>query len=135
MAIETVGLTHSLLSSGGSTGDQYKAIVATSSASSRGYATVAVRGGKLTGILMGNSTQAVYQKYQYAGIAKVAAGDSSGMDTAITEGIKVVASSKGQAVPSTAINLSLIGIALTNLATGSTGIIDVQLTIGAASTA
>ncbi len=68
------------------------------------------------------------------GVTKMVAGDSSGMANAITLGTRVVASSVGTAVPSTAAGQHVIGIAYGTLAASATGIIPVALTIGAIST-
>ena len=134
MATQVTGIVTSLLSSGQAASAQYKCIVATSSASDGGFAVVAVRGAKLSGILQDNTTEAVSMAVMHTGVAKVAAGDSSAMPTAITQGVRVVASSNGQAVGSTAAGQFLIGIARESLATGSTGFISVQLDIGAITT-
>ena len=135
MAFEKLTLTDSLLSSGGSTGDLYKIVVATSSNQSGGYAVVAVRGAQWTGILQGNSTEQVAQTIGYTGISRVAAGASSGMDTAITEGSIVISSTVGQVVPATSAGVAFpVGYALETLTTGSTGVIAVLLTPGARTT-
>jgi len=59
------------------------------------------------------------------GVTKVAAGDSSAMAVGILVGTQLEASSIGQAIPSTAGQISHAGCgyALQPLATGSTGII------------
>lgn len=133
MSFEIPGIDLSLQSSGGRSGDQYKAVFATSSAGSSGYAVVAAIGNKLIGVLQENSTEITPQRVRVSGVSKVAAGDSSGMETAITQGLAVVASSKGQAVPISSQGQSLIGYALESLSTGSTGIIAVLLAVGAKS--
>lgn len=136
MAYEIPILTHTLVSTGGSTSDQYKVVVATSSGGEGdGYAKVAVRGSKWTGILQEHSTEAAGMTIMSYGISKVAAGDSSAMENAITAGGWVVASSQGQAVPSTAVDLVALGQALESLSTGSTGVISVLLMPGARTTA
>lgn len=117
----------SLLSSGGSTTDQYKAVFATSSASAGGYAVVGTRGKRATGVLQENSTEATRQRVMVLGVTKVAAGDSSSAPVAIAEGALVLASSKGQAVASTSTGDAsgdwALGYALDALAAASTGII------------
>ena len=129
-SFEHPGETISLLSSGGSTGDQYKAVFATSSASAGGYAVVAARGGKLIGVLLGSSTEAVFQTVQVSGVAKMQAGDSSGNAVGVIEGGQVSVSSNGQAVFSTgAAQEYIAGSALSPMATDSTGIIPVLLNI------
>lgn len=123
MAFEIPLLDITLLSSG-STGDQYKAVVASSSANAGGFAVVATRGARFTGWLQDNSTEAAGRAVRLSGVSKVAAGDSSAMDTAITEGSLLTVSSVGQAVPATSgSRLYIGGIALEGLTTGSTGII------------
>ena len=117
-----------LLSSGTSTSDQYKGVVATSSYKSGYFAIVAARGGKGTGVLQEASTEAdVGLRVRVAGITKVAAGDSSSMDVAITEGLHLVWSSKGQAVPTSSGGLFVAGQAFESLSTGSTGVITMLL--------
>lgn len=111
--------------------DQYKAVTASSSDVSGECAVVATRGGAFVGVLQDKSTAAgIGSRVRNLGITKMVAGDSSGMETAITEGSVVVASSKGQAVPSTASSLHRVGRALSSLSTGSTGIIKVLLMPG-----
>ena len=95
---------------------------------------VAVRGAKMTGVYQHNSTAQEAGSVMVTGVTKMAAGDSSAMDNAITAGLRVVASSIGQAVPSTVAGQHVVGIALEPLTTGSTGIIAVLLTPGAIST-
>lgn len=130
MAYQMPGLILSLLSSGGSTGDQYKGVVATSTASAGGYAVVATRGGKPTGVLLGNSTEAVVQEVQVSGVVLMQAGDSSGNATGVKEGIEVAVSSVGHAVFSTGgAQEYVIGSPLAPMATDSTGIIPVLLNI------
>ncbi len=117
--------------SGDDTNNQYKAVVATSSDASGEYAVVATRGGLFTGVLQDKSTAAgISSLVRVAGITKMAAGDSSGMETAITEGLPVICSSVGQAVPSTAATDAKIGTALEALSSVSTGFIKVLLGIG-----
>lgn len=121
----------SLNSSGDESSNQYKACVASSAVSAGGLAIVAARGGRFTGVLQDKSTAAgISSLVRVAGITKMAAGDSSGMETAITEGLPVICSSNGQAVPSTAATDAKIGTALEPLATDSTGIISVLLGVG-----
>ncbi len=113
------------------TNDQFKAVVATSSDASGEFAVVAGRGARFTGVLQDKSTAAgIASLVRVAGITKMAAGDSSGMESAITEGLPVICSSVGQAVPSTAATDAKIGTALETLTTGSTGIIKVLLGVG-----
>jgi hypothetical protein len=134
MAFEIPGLTITRQSSGDMSAHQYKAVIASSANAAGGATVVATRGGALSGVWLGNSTSQEHGNVQVSGVAKLQAGDSSAMDNAITEGGIVVASSKGQAVPSTAAGQHVIGRALEPLTTGSTGIIAVQLQIGAIST-
>lgn len=118
-------------SSGDETSNQYKAVIASSAVAAGGLAVVAARGGRFTGVLQDKSTAAdTASRVRVAGITKMIAGDSSGMETAITEGLPVIASSVGHAVPSTAATDAKIGTALEPLATGSTGIISVLLGVG-----
>lgn len=125
----------SLLSSGDMSSNQYRAVKASTANAIDGAVVLAVRGaGPITGVWQDNSTQTEAGKVRYAGITKMQAGDSSAMANAITVGAGVVASSVGNAVPSTAAGQHLIGIALEGLSTGSTGIIAVQQTPGAIST-
>lgn len=134
MPNELVDLVITRKSSGDMSSKQNTVVVASSANASGGCTVVATRGAKLTGVYLDNSTAAAYGRVQTQGIAKVAAGDSSAMDTAITEGLPVVASSVGQAVPSTAAGQHLLGQALGSLSTGSTGYIQVLLSVGAIST-
>lgn len=134
MAYEIPVLDFSLKSSGDMSSNQYKAVLASSANDDNGATVVATRGGKWTAIWQNNSTTSEFGKVTGYGIAKVAAGDSSAMETAITQGSMVVASSKGQAVPSTGAGQFYLGIALGTLSTGSTGVIPVLLTPGAIST-
>lgn len=134
MAYEMRGLDLSLVSSGDMSDNQYLAVNASTTNVDDGCALVATRGGALTGIFLDNSTAATHGAVRVSGVSKVCAGDSSAMETAITLGSKVVASSQGQAVPSTASGQHLMGISLGYLSTGSTGIIPVLLTVGAIST-
>ena len=135
MSFSIPGVVYTRHSSGDMSAHQYKAVVASTANGEEGCTVVATRGAKLTGIWGNNSTAQEAGPVQLTGIAKVAAGDSSGMDTAITQGSFVVCSSKGAAVPSTgAANQYFIGVALESLSTGSTGIIAVALTIGGLST-
>ena len=134
MAFEIPGFDFSLQSSGDMSSHQYKAVQASTTNVAGGATVVATRGGAVTGVLQENATQATPQRVRVTGVTKLQAGDSSAMENAITEGGKVVASSVGQAVPSTGAGQHLLGIALEGLSTGSTGIIPVLLTIGAIST-
>ena len=120
-----------LNSSGDNSSDQFKAVVASSATNDQGMALVAARGGRFTGVLQDKSTVAgVASQVRVGGITKMAAGDSSAMETAITQGLPVMCSSVGQAVPSTAATDAKIGTALETLTTGSTGIIKVLLGVG-----
>lgn len=124
MAFGIPVLDISLASSGGSSGNQYKAVVATSSAANGGYAVVGTRGAKVTGVLQENSTQATDHRIRVIGVTKVAAGDSSGAPTAITEGGLLQSNAQGQAVASTGNpGEHVFGYALDALGTTSTGII------------
>lgn len=134
MAFQKLTLTDSLLSSGGSTGDLHKVVVATSGNVLGGYAVVAARGGAWTGILQGNSTEVVSQLIGMEGIARVAAGDSSGGQAVITEGLPLVASSGGRLVPSTAADFHQVGRAMQALTSAIQGVIAVHLTPGALTT-
>lgn len=130
MAYQIPGLIISLKSSGAVATQQFHGVFATSSIAAGGYAMVAARGGRVTGVLLGNSTEATDQAIQITGVAKIAAGDSSAMETAITEGLVLSMSSVGQAIPSTGgASEWKIGTALEPLATGSTGVISVLLGI------
>ena len=125
----------SLLSSGDMSTHQYRAVKASTANDVEGAVLLAVRGaGPITGVWQDNSTQTEAGKVRYAGVSKLQAGDSSAMANAITVGGSVVASSVGNAVPSTAAGQHLIGIALEALSTGSTGNIAVLQTPGAIST-
>ena len=116
---------------GDNSSNQYKAVFATSSDAAGEMAVVATRGGKFVGVLQDKSTAAgIGSLVRVAGITKMAAGDSSGMETAITEGLPVICSSVGQAVPSTAATDAKIGTALEPLGTASTGVIKVLLGVG-----
>ena len=121
-------------SSGDMSDHQYKAVQLSTANDADGAIVVATRGGLVDGIWKDNSTAATPGSMQVLGFAKVAAGDSSAMPSAITRGTRLVASSVGQAVPSTAAGQKLIGISYSNLGTGSTGLITAFLTIGAIST-
>ena len=134
MAFEIPGTKYTRLSSGDMSAHQYKAVLDSTTNADEGTAVVATRGGRLSGIWQQNSTATEAGEVMLTGISKVAAGDSSGMDTAITQGSNVVCSSKGAAVPSTGAGQYLIGQAKESLSTGSTGIIAVALAIGAIST-
>src|SRR6185369_6193525 len=111
-------------------GNQYKAVAASSVNNDGGCVVVATRGGKVTGVFLDNSSAQTNGRVARGGVVKLQAGDSSGMDIAITQGLVVVASSKGQAVPSTGSGQHRIGFALDSLSTGSTGIIRVQVSLG-----
>lgn len=134
MAYEIPGLSFTLRSSGDMSSNQYRAVQASTTNTEDGATRVATRGGAAIGVWQDNSTEQTHGRIMGTGITKLAAGDSSAMETAITLGLNVVASSVGQAVPSTGAGQHLLGKALGTLSTGSTGIIPVLLTIGAIST-
>lgn len=120
-----------LNSSGDESSNQYKACVASSAVAAGGLAIVATHGGKFTGVLQDKSTAAgTASRVRVQGITKMACGASSGMEIAITEGLPLTCSSKGQGVPSSSAGQAFIGQALEPLATGSTGIIRVLLAVG-----
>lgn len=120
-------------SSGDMSSHQYKAIQFSTTNDADGGIVVATRGGKVDGVWQGNSTAGTAEAVMVYGVSKLAAGDSSG-GAAINRGARVVASSKGQAVTSTAAGQHLIGISLGSLGASSTGLIPVLLTLGAIST-
>ena len=120
-------------SSGDMTSHQYKAVQLSTTNSALGTIVTATRGGPVSGVWQDNSTVATFGAMRVLGVSKVAAGDSSGGTSAITIGTKLVASSAGQAVPSTATGQALIGISYGVLPSASTGIIPVFLTLGALS--
>jgi hypothetical protein len=122
-----------LASSGDMSSKQYRIVVASTANAADSVTVVAARGGNLTGVWQDNSTVATAGALRVLGVSKVAAGDSSG-GSAITIGAKVVASSQGQAVLSTAAGQHVLGIAMGPLGASSTGVIPVMLTIGAIST-
>lgn len=134
MSFEIPGLEISLLSSGDMSSNQYKAVSASTTNSIDGAIVVATRGGRPNGVWQHNSTTAEAGGLLITGVTKMVAGDSSAMENAIAAGDPVVASSNGHAVPSTGAGQPLLGLALEALSTGSTGIISVQLAIGAIST-
>ncbi len=90
----------------------------------------AVRGGFVIGAIQDNSTQTGFStKVAVLGISKVAAGDTSAMENAISPGTKLISSSVGRAVPTTNAVLDYrFGVALQALATGATAIIPVLIT-------
>ena len=98
---------------------------------------VATRGGFCYGVIQDNSTFTGFStKVAVLGVSKVAAGDTSAMENAITYGTKLISSSVGRAVPSTAAVADYIfGVALTPLATGATATITALINhIGTGST-
>jgi hypothetical protein len=116
---------------GDNTSNQYKAVFATSSDASGEVAVVATHGGKFVGVLQDKSTAAgIASLVRVAGITKMQAGASSGMEIEITEGLPLVCSSVGDAVPSSSAGEAVIGMSLEQLTTGSTGIIKVLLGLG-----
>ena len=130
MAFELILGSISRKATGDMSSNQYQCVLASSSDAVGEIAVVAVRGGHVTGVLQDKSTAAgLASKVAISGVTKLAAGDSSGMENAITEGAYVMASSLGQAVPTTAADLHVIGMALDSLTTGSTGIISVLLSM------
>lgn len=133
MATENPGQTLTLLSSGDMSSNQFKAVQASTTNAIDGCIVVAVRGAAPTGVYQDNSTAAEGGRVMFSGITKMQAGDSTGMVNAITPNTRVVASSNGEAVPSTGAGLHLLGISLDSLSTGSTGVVSVMLTIGAIS--
>jgi len=127
MATENAVFDFTLTSSGDMSSNQYRAVVASSANVAGGCVRVAARGAAVTAVFQENSTSARASRVRALGITKVAAGDSSALDTAITEGMYLVASSVGQAVPSSAADLHAFCLALEPLTTGSTGIIKALL--------
>ena len=115
--------------SGDNTDNQYKGVFATSSVNASGeVAVVATHGGTFIGVLQDKSTASgIASLVRVAGITKMQAGASSGMEIEITEGLPLGCSSKGDAVPSSSTGNAVIGMALEQLTTGSTGIIKVLL--------
>lgn len=114
--------------SGDNTNNQYKGVFATSSDASGEIAVVSTHGGKFIGVLQDKSTAAgIASLVRVAGITKMQAGASSGHEIAITEGLLLVCSSKGDGVPSSSAGEAIVGMALESLSTGSTGIIKVLL--------
>lgn len=130
MANEIPGLHVTRKSSGDMSAHQYKIVRFSTTNSVDGATVVAVRGGLCHGSWLDNSTALTFGRVQLSGMAKLAAGDSSAMDNAITQGLPVVASSQGQAVPSTAAGQHRIGFAMDSLSTGSTGFISVFVSPG-----
>lgn len=124
-----------LRSSGDMSDAQYKAVAASTTNDAFGCTLVAVRGGRAVGVFQDNSSVEAPGRVRVAGVSRMQAGDSSGMETAITLGTLLSVSSQGCAVPSTDTRNSHIGVSLGTLSTGSTGIIDVLLNISATSTA
>lgn len=91
---------------------------------------VATRGAFVLGSIQDNSTATGFStKVAVLGVSKVAAGDTSAMENAITFGTPLISSSVGRAVPSTAnIGDYVFGRSLAVLATGATATITVLLT-------
>ena len=117
-----------LNSSGDESSNQYKAVIASSAVAAGGLAVVATHGGKFIGVLQDKSTASgIASLVRVAGITKMQAGASSGHEIEITEGLLLVCSSKGDGVPSTSAGEAIVGMALEQLSTGSTGIIKVLL--------
>ena len=117
-----------LNSSGDESSNQYKGVIASSAVAAGGLAVVATHGGKFIGVLQDKSTASgIASLVRVAGITKMQAGASSGHEIEITEGLLLVCSSKGDGVPSTSAGEAIVGMALEQLSTGSTGIIKVLL--------
>lgn len=134
MAKEFPVLDLTMLSSGDESLNQYKLVQATSADALGQFRVVAVRGDVSAGVLQDNSTQTrASSRVRTWGVSKVAAGDSSG-GVAITEGMLLVASSKGQAVASSSGGLHVIGMAMDGLAANTTGIISALIWPGIALT-
>lgn len=112
-------------SSGDTSSYQYRLFALSTTNTADGAILATARGQKVDGVWQNNSTAAEFGKLRVIGVSKVAAGDSSDMETAIAPGTLLKASSIGQAVPSTAgtVNPHAFGFALEALSTGSTGII------------
>jgi len=129
MAYEEILQTITLPSSGDLSGVQYYLMRPTTDAPARIGATTA-RGGFCLGVLQGNTTATGFsEKVAVYGVTKVAAGDTSGTETAITPGLALIASSVGRAVASTIdIGTYVIGRALSILSTGTYGTISMLLT-------
>lgn len=126
MAYEQKGFDITRKSSGDMSSNQYKLVAASTTNDGEGCTLITTRGAQVHGVWQGpKSTQAEFGRVRCVGVSKVAAGDSSAMETAITVGAALKASSQAQAVPSTAatVNPKSFGWALTPLGTGSTGII------------
>lgn len=124
-------------SSGDTSSYQYRLMALSTTNANDGCVLATARGQLVHGVWQNNATAAEYGKLKVAGVSKVAAGDSSAMETGITEGTLLKASSIGQAVPSTAgtVNPLVIGYALEALSTGSTGIIAAMIIPALLSTA
>ena len=117
-----------LNSSGDESSNQYKAVNASSAVAAGGLAVVATHGGTLIGVLQDKSTASgIASLVRVAGITKMQAGASSGHEIEITEGLLLVCSSNGDGVPSSEAGEAIVGMALEQLSTGSTGIIKVLL--------
>lgn len=133
MAYEELLQCVTMASSGDLSASQYK-LVAPSSASAVGgmprTSIVSTRGAFALGVLQDNTTQTgASVRVAVYGITKVLAGDSSGMDNAITFGTPIMASSVGRAVPTTLdIGTYVIGRGMGQLATGGNAIIPMLLT-------
>ena len=117
-----------LNSSGDESSNQYKGVIASSAVAAGGLAVVATHGGTFIGVLQDKSTASgIASLVRVAGITKMQAGASSGHEIEITEGLLLVCSSKGDGVPSSSAGEAIVGMALEQLSTGSTGIIKVLL--------
>ena len=128
MAYEHVGIDITRKSSGDMSSHQYKLVSFSTTNDGEGCILATVRKQVTHGVWQGpKSTQAEFGKVRVLGVTKVAAGDSSAMDVAITVGMQLEASSNGHAIPSTAGTASHggCGYALQPLGTGSTGIITI----------
>ena len=137
MSYEQIGLDVTRRSSGDMSSHQYKLVTFSTANDAKGCILSTERGTLTHGVWQGpKSTVAEYGRVRVVGVTKVAAGDSSAMDVAITAGSLLQASSVGQAVPSTAgtVNPNLVGFAMESLSTGSTGIISMFAFVGLNST-
>jgi hypothetical protein len=131
MAYEEALRCLTLLSSGSHASDQYK-IMAASTANGGEFTLQTTKGGLAVGVLQDNSTAACGCKIGFAGVTKVAAGNSTG--AAISVGATLIASTLGVAVPSTGTNDFVVCQALEALSSGSTGVIAAQFVMSYLST-
>lgn len=127
MAFEQLLQTVSLVNgSGDLSSKQYYAVAPATSGA--GYvAPVATRGSLSIGVTQDKSTAAGNScQVGIGGIGKLACGDSSAGEVAISPGTVLVASSVGRGVPSTATGLHTLAIALDSLSTGAQAILTVR---------